>query len=182
MLRNRAQSIAVMLAAIAVGLILCACNKGKEMSNQVIVQNEAFTLTGDSIIEDTIVAWVPKSQDRIATNMSVARLDSIYSNTEVENLKFVSGKAWRMRKTRPAMMPKYSSDQPLIDALYNMSIDGIVDRIDKKGNFMTSFNISRMYCAVYLSLACLKPHQAMSRCARWLIAIASSCSERGNGQ
>ena len=64
MLRNKAQSIAVMLAAIAVGLILCACNKGKEMSNQVIVQNEAFTLTGDSIIEDTIVAWVPKSQDR----------------------------------------------------------------------------------------------------------------------
>ena len=162
MLRNRAQSIAVMLAAIAVGLILCACNKGKEMSNQVIVQNEAFTLTGDSIIEDTIIAWVPKSQDRIATNMSVSRLDSIYRNVEVENLKFVSGKSWRMRKTRPAMMPEFSSDQPLIDALYNMSIDGIVDRIDNKGNFITNFNISRLYCAIYLSLACLKPHQAMS--------------------
>ena len=162
MLRNRAQSIAIMLAAFAVSLLLFACSGRKEMSNQVIVQNEAFTLTGDSIIEDTIVAWVPKSQDRIATNMSVSRLDSIYRNSEVENLKFVSGKSWRMRKTRPAMMPEFSSDQPLVDALYNMSIDGIVDRIDKKGNFMTTFNISRLYCAIYLSLACLKPHQAMS--------------------
>ena len=132
------------------------------MSNQVIVQNESFTLTGDSIIEDTILAWVPKSQDRIASNMSVSRLDSIYRNTEVENLKFVSGKAWRMRKTRPTMMPEFSSGQPLIDALYNMSVDGIADGIDKNGNFIASFNISRLYCAIYLSLACLKPHQAMS--------------------
>ena len=152
----------VVLAAIVAGLILCACGKGKEMSNQVIVQNESFTLTGDSIIEDTIVAWVPKSQDRIASNMSVSRLDSIYRNAEVENLKFVSGKAWRMRKTRPTMMPEFSSGQSLIDALYNMSVDGIADGIDKNGNFTTSFNISRLYCAIYLSLACLKPHQAMS--------------------
>ena len=150
------------LAAIVAGLILCACGKGKEMSNQVIVQNESFTLTGDSIIEDTIVAWVPKSQDRIASNMSVSRLDSIYRNSEVENLKFVSGKAWRMHKTRPTMMPEFSSGQSLIDALYNMSVDGIADGIDKNGNFTTSFNISRLYCAIYLSLACLKPHQAMS--------------------
>jgi hypothetical protein len=105
MLKNRAQSIAVTLAAIAVSLLLFACSGRKEMSNQVIVQNDSFTLTGDSLIEDTIVAWIPKSQDRIATNLSISRLDSIYRNSEFENLKFISGKAWQMRNTRLTMMP-----------------------------------------------------------------------------
>ena len=37
--------------------------KGKEMSNQVIVQNEAYTVTGDSIIEDSIIdVWKPYSR------------------------------------------------------------------------------------------------------------------------
>ena len=162
MLRNRAQSIAVMLAAFAVSLLLFACSGRKEMSNQVIVQNESFTLTGDSLIEDTIVTWIPNSQDRIATNLSVSRLDSIYRNSEIENLKFITGKTWRMRKARPTMMPEFTSGQPLIDALYNMSVDGIADGIDKNGNFIATHNISRLYCSIYLSLACLKPHQSMS--------------------
>ena len=151
-----------LLAVLAVGLILCACGKGKEMSNQVIVQNEAYTVTGDSIIEDSIIAWVPKSMDRIGSNLTTANLDSLYSNLDSLNVKFVQGKSWRLRKTRPTMMPEYSCNQPLIETLYNMSIEGIADGIDKNGNFMASHNYSRLYCAIYLSLACLKPHQAMS--------------------
>ena len=55
MKRNRTQHIALMLAALAVSLVLmCACGGRKEMSNLVIVQNEVFTLTGDSIIEDSV--------------------------------------------------------------------------------------------------------------------------------
>ena len=51
---NRTRGIALMLAAFAVGaILLCSCGDGKSMSSQVIVQNETFTMTGDSIIEDT---------------------------------------------------------------------------------------------------------------------------------
>ena len=80
MLRNRAQSIAVMLAAIAVSLLLFACSGRKEMSNQVIVQNELFTLTGDSIIEDSIYACA--KSDYIETNVSLERLDSLYRQVD----------------------------------------------------------------------------------------------------
>ena len=150
------------LVAIAMGLILCACGKTKEMSNQVIVQNEAFTLTGDSIIQDTIIACVPKSTDRIESNITLGYLDSIYHYADSLNLKFVKGKTWHGRKKLPTMMPEFTCGQPLIEALYHMSVEGIAEAIDKNGNFIPSHNYSRLYCAIYLSLACLKPHQAMS--------------------
>lgn len=151
-----------LLVAIAVGLILCACGKPKEMSNQVIVQNEAFTLTGDSIIQDTIIAWVPKSMDRIESNITLEMLDSIYPHADSLHFKFVKGKTWHGRKKLPTMMPEFTCGQPLIETLYHMSADGIADAIDQNGNFIPSHNYSRLYCAIYLSLACLKPHQAMS--------------------
>ena len=134
------------------------------MSNQVIVQNEVFTLTGDSVIEDTIIAWVPKSMDRIASNITTGHLDSLYSHIDslARDVKFVQGKSWRGRSELPPMMPEFTCDQPLIETLYHMSVEGIADGIDKNGSFIPSHNYSRLYCAIYLSLACLKPHQAMS--------------------
>ena len=159
---RRLFSLTWVLAAIAVSMVLFACDRSKEMSNQVIVQNDSFTVTGDSIIEDSIIAWVPESMDRIASNLTMERLDSLYGHLDSLDVKFVQGKSWRMRKTRPTMMPEFSSNQPLIDALYNMSVEGVADGIDKNGNFAATYNYSRLYCAIYLSLACLKPHQAMS--------------------
>ena len=149
------------LAAIAVGFnLLCSCEGRKEMSNQVIVQNETFTLTGDSIIEDSVFA-VASKPDRIETNITMNRLDSLYGHVDPEQVQFVHGRPWRMREERPAMFPEYESDQPLVDALYNMSAERIADAIDANGHFNGSLNISRLYCSIYLSLACLKPHQSM---------------------
>ena len=150
------------LMAAAVGLLLCACHSGDEMNGHVISQNEAFTVTGDSIIEDTVFACVARDGDRIKSNISLGRLDSLNDNYDSLNVKFVQGKPWRKRKERPATMPEYTSDQPLIDALYDMSVERIADGIDKNGNFIPEHNASRLYCAIYLSLACLKPYQAMS--------------------
>ena len=157
------QTIAILLlAALAVGLVFCACDRNKEMSNMVIVQNDIFTVTGDSIIEDTICAWVPESHNRIASNITLARLDTLYGKIDSTRVKFVQGKTWRKRSTHPTMMPKYKSNQPLVDALYDMSSEYIVDGIDRNGRFVAQHNLSRLYCAIYLSLAWLKPHQSMS--------------------
>jgi len=164
-MRNRiALNITVMLAAMVAvsAILLCSCDGGKEMSSQTIVQNDSFTLTGDSIIEDSIVAWVPDSRDRIESNMSLSRLDSLYGNIDSSDVRFAQGSVWRKRTTRPHGMPTYSSKQPLIDVLYDLSIDRIADGIDKNGYFSNSHNYSRLYCAIYLSLACLKPQQAMA--------------------
>ena len=150
------------LVVLAVGVILCACHGHEEMGNNVIVQNEVFTVTGDSIIEDTVFACVSRKGDHIRTNISCARLDSLYCHHDLSDVDFIQGKVWQKRKDRPAGMPQYFSDQPLVDALYDMSAERIVDAIDNNGRFNVTHNISRLYCSIYLSLAYLKPHQSMA--------------------
>ena len=150
------------LVVFAVGVFLCACNGHEEIGNNVIVQNEVFTVTGDSIIEDTVVACVSRKGDHIRTNISTARLDSLYRHNDLSDVDFVQGKVWQKRMNRPAGMPQYSSEQPLVDALYDMSAERIVDAIDNNGRFNVTHNISRLYCSIYLSLAYLKPHQSMA--------------------
>ena len=161
--RNRTQHIALMLAAFAVSLVVvCACGGRKEMSNLVIVQNEVFTLTGDSIIEDSVYACV-LPDGSIKSNVTLARLDSQYSHVDTAQVRFVQGRRWRRQEKRPIMMPVYSSDQPLVDALYEMSVDYIAGAIDNTGRFAPSQNnYSRLYCSIFLSLAALKPHQSMA--------------------
>ena len=119
----------IIVMILSVLFLLCACGGRKEMSNQVIVQNEVFTLTGDSLIEDTVFAYAIKP-DRIETNITMNRLESLYLHVDSAKIKFVHGRPWHMRQSRPTMMPEYESDQPLIDALYNMSVERIADAID----------------------------------------------------
>ena len=130
------------------------------MSNRVIVQNETFTITGDSIMEDTLFAAAAK--DRIETNITMSRLDSLYGTFDPEQVKFTHGQPWRKRKKAPALMPEYKSDQPLVDVLYAMSTERIADAVDDSGQFHVTHNISRLYCSIYLSLAALKPQQSMA--------------------
>ena len=162
MLKYRAQIIAMLLAMLVVSCILfCNCGSNSGMSNQVIVQNETFILTGDSIIEDSVFAYAV-TPDRIETNITMGRLDSLYGYIDTAQVIFVHGAPWRMRKPRPAKMPEYKSEQPLINALYNMSVDRIEDCINSSGRFDVSHNISRLYCSIYLSLASLKPQESMA--------------------
>ena len=162
MLKNRMQNIVRMLAALVVStLLLWSCGGRKEMSNHVIVQNDTFIMTGDSIIEDTVFAIAVKP-DHIENNITLDRLDSLYSHVDTQRVQFVQGRPWHKRQQHPSMMPEYHSEQPLVDALYNMSAERIVDAIDGHGCFNGSHNISRLYCSIYLSLAALKPHQSMA--------------------
>ena len=152
----------MMLAAIVVSLgLLCSCDGHKEMNSLVIVQNDTFTLSADSIVEDSVFAAVV-SPDRIESNITMNRLDSLYGHVAPDQVKFTHGRPWRMRQQRPTMMPEYESDQPLVDALYNMSVERIADAIDGNGQFSVTHNISRLYCSIYLSLAALKPYQSMA--------------------
>ena len=85
------RGIILMLAAIVVGLLMCACGGRKEMSNRVIVQNETFTLTGDSVIEDSVIAFCP-TPTSIESNVSLRRLDSLYGDVDSSQVRFVQGK------------------------------------------------------------------------------------------
>lgn len=162
MLKYSMQSVAMLLAAVVVGCVsLCSCGRQGEMSNRVLVQNETFKLTGDSLVEGPVFARAA-APDHIETNITIGRLDSLYGWIDTSRVEFAHGEAWRLRQPRPAGMPEYSSDQPLVNALYNMSVDRIEDCVNATGRFDVSHNISRLYCAIYLSLASLKPHESMA--------------------
>ena len=149
------------LMVVAVGMLcLCGCHKGGETTSRAIVQNGRFTVTGDSIIEDTVFACVARKGGRIASNLTLARLQAAYGDSAL-GVRFVQGKAWHRRDKRPATLPQYSSEQRLVDALYDLSVDHIIDGIKSDGTLTVSSSNSRMYCAIFLSLAWLKPHQAM---------------------
>ncbi len=154
--------ISWVLAALLLAIVaMPSCDDGVAMSNHVIVQNETFTLSGDSIIEDTIVACSPDGV-HIASNLEVSRLDSMYGKGDWGKVEFVVGRAWRKDKTRPAGMPEYQSNQSLVDALYDMSVDRISQsQTGRHGRFAVKGNYSRLYCAIYLSLAHLCPRQSM---------------------
>ncbi len=159
---NRKLGIAALLAIIVVSVVvLSRCDNDTSMSNRVIVQNETFTLTGDSIIEDTVYAMAPK-HDRIETNITISRLDSLYGKFDREAIQFTQGRPWLKRKGVPAKMPEYKSQQPLVDALYYMSAERMADAVGSNGQFKVTHNISRLYCSIYLSLAALKPQESMA--------------------
>ena len=164
MSKGRTQHLAHQLATIAVSLLLlCSCKERNQINGNVIEQNDSFTVTGDSIIEGSLWAMAPASRDRINSNITTGRLDSTYHLIKDSlNIRFETGSHWRKRKSWPAMMPLYHSDQALVDALYNMSVEHITDAIDRHGRFAVTSNLSRLYCSIYLSLAALKPHQSMT--------------------
>ena len=71
MLRQQMPSITLALAAMAVSLaLLCNCSGRKEMSNQVIVQNELFT---PPVIASS------KTQSTLAPNLTTSRPMSAWS-------------------------------------------------------------------------------------------------------
>lgn len=163
MISKRLTISSAMLAAIAVSIVLlCSCHHHNniEMSDQVIVENETFTLTGDSIIEGDIVVCAP-NRNCFESNLDISLLNDKYSNLDTARVKFVEGEAWQMSKKRPPGIPEYNSNQPLVDAIYNMSIDRIEQAVDSNGQFDALHNYSRLYCAIYLSLAHIKPQQSM---------------------
>ena len=162
MFNERLKSKWVVLMAITVSaVLLCSCKDHKPMGDNVIVRNEIFTLTGDSLTEGAIYAHAIKDNS-MSTNITLDYLDSIYSNVDTTRLRFVQGKPWQKRRQHPALMPEYNSGQPLIDALYNMSTEGIADAVSPSGQFQVAHNDSRLYCSIFLSLAALKPHQSMA--------------------
>ncbi|MBQ1486662.1 MAG: hypothetical protein IIZ44_09410, partial [Muribaculaceae bacterium] len=99
-----------LVAAVMGLLLLCGCHSRQEKASRIIVQNERFTVTGDSIVEDTVMAWVPKQGDRIASNLTLDRLQTTYGNDSL-GVRFVQGKSWNRRDPRPTNLPEYTSGQ-----------------------------------------------------------------------
>lgn len=158
-------SFILLLATTVVGCIILSfsCDRKSQTGGNVILRNERFTITADSLIEDSVFAAVSPQGDRIETNITMSRLQQLYGAVDTARVKFVHGRPWRRSNSDAHATPEYSSDQPLVDALYAMSMDHIRTGLDRSGRFIVSeSNYSRLYCTIYLSLAALYPRESMA--------------------
>ncbi|MBO4871008.1 MAG: hypothetical protein J5565_03380 [Muribaculaceae bacterium] len=147
------------LLLIVLSVTLTACH-GKRMSDHVIVQNEAFTLTGDSLIEGGIIATA-STPLYIESSLTHERLDSIanafafITGNEGRQPAFTGGKPWHADDINTSYL-QLNTQQQLLNALHNMSID-YIEAASTGSTFDAHGDTIGLYCAIYLSLAHLDP-------------------------
>ena len=152
------------MVLLAITCMISACT-GWHNRGKVIAQNEAFVLTGDSLIEGNIIATA-STDNFIESSLTRERLDSIvrlYALSAGHDRAlpvFVGGKPWHSTENHDEYV-QYKSPQRLVNALHRMSIDHIAeastgDTFDAQGDTVA------LYCAIYLSLAHINPARSMA--------------------
>lgn len=138
---------------------------GRHASHNVVARNEAFTLTGDSLVQGDIIATAPTGQF-IESTLTRERLDSIVqafataTGDDRQPPRIVGGRPWHAAQHNE-QFPQYHSRQRLIDALSRMSIDHIAD--DTKGSTFSAHGDTLTLClAIYMSLAHIDPQRSMA--------------------
>ncbi|MBR1803333.1 MAG: hypothetical protein IJ775_00305 [Muribaculaceae bacterium] len=168
------------LITLAVVMALTSC-RGDRMSDHVITQNEAFTLTGDSLIEGGIVATAATPL-HIESSLTHERLDSMalayarLSGNEGMQPAFVGGRPWHSQGVN-SHYQQFDAPQHLLVALHNMSVDHIA-AASTGTTFDAHGDTIGLYCAIYLSLAHLDP--ARSRATLRALApggVIAPCGE-----
>lgn len=149
---------------IVMACITMACN-GNRHGSHIIVQNAVYTLTGDSLIENDIIATA-STDYFIESTLTRERLDSIvaaFASSMGHDRAMpimVGGKPWQSNHAEQQYM-QYKSPQKLINALHNMSMDHIAAA--STGNtFDAHADTMALYCAIYLSLAHIAPQRSMA--------------------
>lgn len=149
---------------LAMVCITTACT-GNRYGSRVIVQNVAYTLTGDSLTENDIIATA-STDHFIESTLTRERLDSIVAAfaTSMGHDRampiMVGGKPWQSNHADQQYL-QYESPQKLINALHNMSMDHIAAA--STGNtFDALADTMGLYCAIYLSLAHIDPQRSMA--------------------
>lgn len=127
----------VNIATALISLLLLGCSKG-EQDNHVIARNDLFTVTSDSVVEGNVVAYAVSPF-------------AIESNLATDSL--AEGRPWSQEMPTEGY-PQYHSNQMLVDALYNLSINDLSQC--SLGEIMRLQPAAR-YGIVSLSLAWIDP-------------------------
>ncbi|MBR1882446.1 MAG: hypothetical protein IJ808_05435 [Muribaculaceae bacterium] len=134
-----------------------------EMSNRVIAQNEEFVLTGDSLAEGSLAVWSADGL-HLESNFIPAALQWALENRGDSTLRLSLGSTWE--GATHEIEPRFNSGEPLLDALWQMSLDHIAGSESLAGGFNTYDDRSSTLCSIYLSLATLNPSLAKTTLRR----------------
>ena len=101
-------------------VFVSSCQTDKNMP---IYQSKAFTLYADKVVQGTNEAQA----------VSTTHIKSTYKSPASESF---SHKEWQLA-TDVSNRPKYTSEQPIVDALFNLSLEEATKNIEKDSTFRT---------------------------------------------
>lgn len=134
------------------------------MNDRVLVQNDEFIVTGDSVIQGHITACA-STPYHIETSLTMGRLDSIAKSfyqgksEETSKPRFLGGRPWHGEQPNE-QYPRFQSRQSLVNALYNMSTFKLA-QASSDDTFAYSDTLN-LYLSIYLSMALLDPERAQT--------------------
>ena len=150
---------------MVVVLCMIASCTGSHVKHNAIARNDAYLLTGDSLIEGDIVATTANRQF-IESTLTHERLDSIIdayahaTGNDGKRITPVGGHPWHKGKD-DERFPQYNSRERLVDAISAMSVDHIA-AAGSGGGFDTQSDTLALCLAIYMSLAHLDAQRSMA--------------------
>ena len=145
-------------------MVLVGCDE-QTMSDRVLAQNSMFCVTGDSVVQGTLMAWAP-SPLQLSNNLNLNNAEAMLqrmAGTDTVPYCLANGQAAQM--VRNSRYPTYQSSQTLIDALYNLAVSDIENNHSRSGGFNSYQDQASLNAAIYLSLAMIVADQAKATLA-----------------
>lgn len=133
-------------------LAACQSHMTEEREQEVVWQSKTYSIYADSVVQGPHVARVISDNE-------------ILSNYRSPGKKSQSTKAnaseWKLSMDISSL-PQYSSDYPLLNAMYNMSLEEMLKNIEEDGTFRTGKEWAGVWTrdisySLILSMANLKP-------------------------
>lgn len=172
----------------------------REVLSQIKSKGYFTTFNGDKIFKEDFKhvyvagATAPFSWDfdnlhqRPELELKDADGDGIYTTTLIFNAKKDQKKtdtSWKLTKDISAF-PQYKSDYVLTDALYNMSIEEMMNAVEPDGTFRTGKEWAGVWTrdisySIILSMAYLQPKIAMNSLMRKVSASKRIIQDTGTG-
>jgi hypothetical protein len=129
--------------------------------SNVIYQSNAYTLYRDSVVQGEYTARA----------LSATQLTSNYKSlSKAAEHKETTATAWKLSKNI-SNFPRYQSDFPIVDAIYNLSLEETQNAVEPDSTFRTGKSWSGVWTrdisySIILSMAVLQPKVAMKSLMR----------------
>jgi hypothetical protein len=129
--------------------------------SNIIYQSKVYTLYRDSVVQGNFKARA----------LSATQLTSNYKSlSKAAEHKETTSTAWKLSKDI-SNFPQYQSDFPIVDAIYNLSLEEMQNAVEPDSTFRTGKSWSGVWTrdisySIILSMAVLQPKVAMNSLMR----------------
>ena len=158
MQERKTQGLTTMLVTVLAIMWAALFSCAHHQAPHVLAENRAFGVDADSVWQGS---WTARTtaDGAIQCNVTAAALQQALPRTG--NIHFVQGTAWHPGK-HADHWPQFSSQHlPLVDALFGLSADDIINRHAGSGYAQVTDTIALLH-AMNLSLAAIEPQRCIN--------------------